>query len=175
MVKLGKHTSLEEMLLFTEFKITAAYRTWKGVMTNSNRSTHSWSEIVSCCVQDKIDFMEATPSLSMLIAVNMFCIVLQQHFSQETVTKHAHFGRHIFNLNLITLHHVMDRHNVSKKRRKGCWTDCAEYRSVFRGNRRKEEETVMSRNDCVSCPTFFIHPSGPHTNQEEGCDGVSKG
>lgn len=40
----------------------------------------------------------------------------------------------------------MYRHNVSKKRRKGCWTDCVQSTewSVTRGNRQKEEETVMT-------------------------------
>lgn len=39
-----------------------------------------------------------------------------------------------------------------------------------RGNGKKEEEAVMSRNDCF-LPDILIHPSGQH----KGWDGASRG
>lgn len=40
---------------------------------------------------------------------------------------------------------------------------------VTRGNGQKEEEAVMSRSDCVSCPTFLsIPPAHTHTQELGG-------
>lgn len=48
-------------------------------------------------------------------------------------------------------------------------------RRVTRGNGQKEEEAVMSRSDCVSCPTFLsIPPAHTHAGVG-GWDVGSKG
>lgn len=43
--------------------------------------------------------------------------------------------------------------------------------SVTRGNGQKEEETVMSRNDCFLF-NILIHISSSHTNCKRGWDGA---
>lgn len=43
-------------------------------------------------------------------------------------------------------------------------------RRVTRGNGQKEEEAVMSRSDCVSCPTFLsIPPADTRRSWGVGC------
>lgn len=56
---------------------------------------------------------------------------------------------------------------------------CSRVRSVTLGNTREEEETVMSRFERVSCPTFLsIPPAHTHTcmgGGGVGGDGASGG